>query len=155
MNKKMLLAALLAVCLTLTLCACGGAETPAGENNTTTTTEATTTTTTTTAAPTAPTAPTPEDGQVLYTIKVVDAAGAPVEGVYVQICLDTCDFKATDSEGVAYFCKPEADYKVAFTEAPDTYYYFENGSREMTLTYGADSTPTEGEVLTNDVELEW
>lgn len=141
MNKKMLLAALLAVCLTLTLCACGGAETPSIDvENTTTTTEATTTTTT---APTAPTAPTPGDGEVLYTIKVVDAAGAPVEGVYVQLCLETCIFAPTDSEGIAYFCKPEADYKVAFTETPDTYYYFEDGSREMTLTYGADSTPTE------------
>lgn len=154
MNKKLLLAALLAVCLTLTLCACGGAASgPANEPADTT---ASTTTTTTTAAPTTPTAPTPADGEVLYTIKVVDKDGNPAEGVYVQLCLDTCVFAPTDSEGVAYFCKPEAEYKVAFSEAPDNYYYFEDGSREMTLTYDLSANATdEAEPSTNDVELQW
>lgn len=153
MNKNVWLAALLAVCLTLTLCACsGGEENPVNEPENSTTT----TTTTTTAATAAPTAPTPADGEVLYTIKVVDTAGAPVEGVYVQLCLDVCVFAPTDSEGVAYFCKPEAEYKVAFTEAPDDYYYFEDGSTEMTLTYDLYATETtDSEPITNDAELSW
>ena len=157
MNKKVLLAGLLAVCLCLTLCACGGTEAPAEETPaTTTTTEAPTTTTTEAAAPTAPTA---ADGEVLYTIKVVDEAGAPVEGVYVQLCKDTCVFAATDAEGAAYFSKPEDEYKVAFTEAPDTYYYFEDGATEITLTYGAaadtDATTEAPDNYFNDAELQW
>lgn len=154
MNKKLLLAALLAVCLTLTLCACGDPAGPAEEPANTT---ESTTTTTTTAAPTTPTAPTPGDGEVLYTIKVVDKDGNPMEGVYVQMCQgETCVFAPSDSEGNVYFCKPEAEYKVAFSEAPDTNYYFEDGSHEMTLTYGVSATPTEeAEPSTNDVELQW
>ena len=147
MNKKNFLAAVLAFCMMLTLCACGGeaaTETPA---DTTAPTESTTSAT----EATAPTAPTPADGEVLYTIKVVDTEGNPVAGVYVQLCLDVCVFTATDTQGIAYFCKPEAEYKVAFTEAPEIYYYFENGSHEMTLVYDLGAT----EPSTNDVELQW
>ena len=161
MNKKIFLAGLLAVCLCLTLCACGGSQPPA-EETPSTTTEAPTTTTTTTAAPTKPTA---ADGEVLYTIKVVDKDGNPVEGVYVQLCKDTCVFAPTDAEGAAYFSKPEDEYKVAFTEAPDTYYYFEDGSCEITLTYdltanaetnvATEATEAEDGNLYNDVELTW
>ncbi len=158
MNKNVLLAGLLALCLCLTLCACGGNDGPVTETPSTTS-QAPTTTTTTTEAPATPTAPTPADGQVLYTIKVVDKDGAAVEGVYVQMCTETCVFTATDSEGNAYFCVAEDEYKVAFTEAPDTYYYFEDGAHEMTLTYDLnaveDTDPTEGENLYNDAELEW
>lgn len=151
MNKKSFLAAVLAFCLMLTLCACGDSEPATDATNDTTASTESTTVATESAAPTTPTAPTPADGEVLYTIKVVDAAGNPKSGVYVQLCLDVCVFAPTDSEGVAYFCKPEAEYKVAFTEAPDTYYYFENGSHEMTLVYDPAAT----EPSTNDVELQW
>ena len=148
MNKKVLLAGLLAVCLCLTLCACGGTEAPVEETPSTTapTTEAPTTTTTEAAEPTA------AEGEVLYTIKVVDAEGAPVEGVYVQLCKEVCVFAATDANGIATFSKPEDEYKVAFTEAPDTYYYFEDGSREITLTYELGNAE---ENLFNDAELQW
>ena len=88
MNKKILLA-VLALCLTLALCACGGtgdnATTlqPEATESTTTTTEATTTTTT------APAIPTPEEGQVLYAVKIVDAAGNPVEGAHIGTRIGT------------------------------------------------------------------
>ena len=157
MNKKILLAVLLAACLTLTLCACGGettgpSEEPAVSTTTTTTTAATTTTTA------APSIPTPGEGQVLYSVKVVDAAGAPVVGTYVQLCLEQCVFAGTDAEGVAYFCLAEEDYKVTIIGDPSaTEYHFEAGSHELTLTYDA-ATPTTAateEPMTNDVVLDW
>lgn len=154
MNKKMLLAALLAVCLTLTLCACGGE--PAGPADEPTTTAPTTTTTT--AAPTTPTVPTPADGEVLYTVKVVDSTGAPVVGTYVQLCLESCVFKGTDTEGKAYFCLPEEDYKVTIIgDASATEYHFPEGSHELTLTYDVEGA-TESQddnAQYNDVELDW
>ena len=96
------------------------------------TTEATTTTTT------APAIPTPEEGQVLYAVKIVDAAGNPVEGAYAQLCLETCVFQPTNAEGIAYFCLPEADYKVTIIgdEAAGEH-HFEAGSYEITLTQSA------------------
>lgn len=133
MNKKILLV-VLALCLTIGLCACGGNE-PA-EQPTPSTTESTTTTTT--AAPTAPAVPTPGEGQVLYTVKIVDANGNPVEGAYAQLCLETCVFQPTNAEGIAYFCLPEADYKVTIigdTAAGE--HHFEAGSHEITLTQSA------------------
>lgn len=160
MNKKSFLAAVLAVCMMLTLAACGGSdpapEAPAAEADVSSSTTASTTTTT--AAPTNA-IPTPQDGEVLYTIKVVDTDGNPKAGVYVQLCLDTCVFAATDATGAAYFSKPEAEYKVAFTEQPEVYYYFEDGSREMTLVYDL-AAPNAGEEAatdpsTNDAELSW
>ena len=160
MNKKSFLVALLAVCLMLALCACGGSE-PAVDNGTEATQPTESTTTTTTASEvTTPTAPTPADGQVLYTINVVDADGNAKEGVYVQLCKDTCVFAPTDSEGNAYFCMPQDEYKVCFSEQPEIFYYFESGSREMTLVYElASAEPTETaaetEPSTNDAELVW
>ena len=134
MNKKMI-AALLAVCMMVCLCACNGGGNggvvPQPET-TTTTTEPTTTTTTGSAIPT------PGEGQVLYTVKIVDANGNPVEGAYAQLCLETCVFQATNAEGIAYFCLPEADYKVTIigdTAAGE--HHFEAGSHEITLTQSA------------------
>lgn len=136
MNKKIMLV-VLALCLTIGLCACGGS----GDGDAVTlqpqsTTESTTTTTT--AAPTAPAVPTPGEGQVLYTVKIVDANGNPVEGAYAQLCLETCVFQPTNAEGIAYFCLPEADYKVTIigdTAAGE--HHFEAGSHEITLTQSA------------------
>ena len=134
MNKKILLV-VLALCLTIGLCACGGSGDPVTLQPTESTTESTTTTTT---APTAPAVPTPGEGQVLYTVKIVDADGNPVEGAYAQLCLETCVFQATNAEGIAYFCLPEADYKVTIigdTAAGE--HHFEAGSHEITLTQSA------------------
>ena len=133
MNKKLLLA-VLALCLTVCLCACGEA-TPNTPDTPDTTTEPTTTTTT---APSAPAIPTPGDGEVLYSVKIVDADGNPVEGAYAQLCLETCVFQPTNAEGIAYFCLPEADYKVTIIgdEAAGEH-HFEAGSHEITLTQSA------------------
>lgn len=161
MNKKTFLAAVLAVCMMLALCACGGE--PAAEPIQPTDAP----TAPTTAAPTepaAPTAPTPADGEVLYTVKVVDKDGNPKAGAYVQMCLEACVFKVTDAAGNAYFCMAEADYKVTLMDdgtAPAGYvakeHHFEAGAHEMTLVYDYTAenaaAPSE-EPITNDIEFD-
>ena len=148
MNKK-IIAAVLAVCMMVCLCSCVTInQEPVDEPATTTTTEATTTTTT--GAESA--IPTPGEGQVLYAVKVVDSNGAPVANEYVQMCLETCVFQATNAEGIAYFTCAEADYKVTVMSDPNaTEYHFEGGSHEMTITYD----PAAAEPNTNDVTLAW
>ena len=163
MNKKTFLAAVLAFCLMLTLCACGGE--PAAEPSQPSG-DATTVPSAAPTEPAAPTAPTPADGEVLYTVKVLDKDGNPKAGAYVQMCLEACVFKITDAAGNAYFCMAEADYKVTLMDdgtAPEGYvakeHHFESGSHEMTLVYdytaeNAAAAPSD-EPNTNDVELEW
>lgn len=148
MNKKVIIAAVLAVLMMVCLCACNGGNGSDVQQpeTTTTTTEATTTTTTA-----ASDIPTPGEGQVLYSVKVVDSNGAPVKDVYVQMCLESCVFQGTNAEGIAYFTCAEADYKVTVMSDPEaTEYHFENGSHEMTITFdpAADSN-------TNDATLAW
>jgi len=159
MNKNRFLAAVLAFCLMLTLCACGSDpapatppedSTPSADNNTTPSGENT--------APsgetTRPTAPTPAEGQVLYTIKVVDTDGNAKANVAVNLCdSNGCDYKVTDVAGYAYFCKPESDWKAAFSELPEIYYYFEEGTREMTLIYDLGAPATE-EPTYNEIEFD-
>lgn len=161
MNKKTFLAAVLAVCMMLALCACGG------ESATEPTQPTDAPTAPTTAAPTepaAPTAPTPADGEVLYTVKVVDKDGNPKAGAYVQMCLEACVYKVTDAAGNAYFCMAEADYKVTLMDdgtAPAGYvakeHHFEAGAHEMTLVYDYTAenaaAPSE-EPITNDIEFD-
>lgn len=148
MNKK-IIAALLAVCLMVCLCACNGGGNGSDvqqPETTTTTTEPTTTTTTGSAIPT------PGEGQVLYSVKVVNSKGEPVANEYVQMCLETCVFQPTNAEGIAYFTCAEADYKVTVMSDPAaTEYHFESGSHEMTITYD----PAAAEPNTNDVTLAW
>lgn len=148
MNKKMI-AALLAVCLMVCLCACNGGGNGSDvqqPETTTTTTEPTTTTTTGSAIPT------PGEGQVLYSVKIVNSKGEPVANEYVQMCLETCVFQPTNAEGIAYFTCAEADYKVTVMSDPAaTEYHFESGSHEMTITYD----PAAAEPNTNDVTLAW
>lgn len=81
-----------------------------------------------------------EDGKVTYTVKVVDGEGAPLAGVAVQICKDSCLPGVTNAEGVATFRVVEAEgYKASFLTVPEGYtaeatdIYFESGSTELTL----------------------
>ena len=125
---KTFVAALLAVLLMVSLCACG---TPADNGDTaqttTTTTEATTTTT---GVP---------EGKVQYKVTVLDEAGAPVVGAFVQICKETCIPCPTDANGVATWTVDEDEYKVSFAVAPAGYaveeaYYFDGDATELTIT---------------------
>ena len=94
MNMKKFLAFLLAGCLMLGLCACGGTtgeETKGTEAKPVETTEATAgeTTEATTPAP-------------AYTVKVVDEGGNPIAGAMVQMCQgENCIPAVTDAQGVA------------------------------------------------------
>lgn len=133
---KGLTALLLVLCLLWGLCACGG---EAAQE----TTEAPVQTQ---PAPVETTAAPADDGKVLYTVTVVDEAGAPISGAMVQICLDACYPGMTDENGQAKFSVLEADYKVSFLSLPagftysggeDTF-YFENGSCELTVTLKAE-----------------
>lgn len=126
-NCKILLAALLAVLMMVSLCACVGGQ-PDDNTDGTTTTAPTTTTTTQ-----------PDDDKTTYKVTVLDEDGAPVVGAFVQICKETCIPCATDDNGVATWSLDEDEYKVSFVMAPTGYaveeaYYFDGDATEMTIT---------------------
>lgn len=125
MKMRNVLAAILVLCMALSLMACGNTE---PQETTQATTEATT-------EATKPV----DDGKVAYKVTVVDNAGNPIAGAMVQMCLETCFPAVTNENGVAEFSLAEADYKVSFINAPEGYtveeaYYFEAGSHEMIIT---------------------
>ena len=127
--KRFVIFALIA-CLSLGLCACGGAgDTP----------ETTGTPETTAAVPET----TVDDGKVTYTVRVVDADGNPIANAAVQICKETCLPGMTNDEGMAVFNVVEDDYKVSFMTVPAGFeaeaeeFYFEAGSYELTITLKA------------------
>ena len=132
MNFKRMLAMMLAVCMTLCLCACGGSE-----SDTPATTEAKVPETT--AAQETESAAV--DSKVDYTVTVQDEEGNPISGVIVQWCLETCFPGVTDASGVATYHAEEADYHVQINSMPAGYTYsteeqefsYEGSSREMTI----------------------
>ena len=133
MKLKNILLVILALCMVFALCACGkpaangSDETPAPSSTNETTEE-------TTEA---------DDGKVTYTVTVVDEAGKPVVGAFVQLCLEACIPALTDAQGVATYNLEEADYKVSFVSMPAGYtcdtneFHFEEGKYEMTITMKA------------------
>lgn len=129
---KRMMALVLALLLTLGLCACGGAESAP--------TEAPETTPATEAPTAAPETEAADDGKVTYTIHVQDENGAPLAGVMVQICKDACLPGMTDADGNAIFTVAEDDYKASFLSLPEGYdytteeteFYFD-GATEITL----------------------
>lgn len=146
MKIKNILSLILALCLVLGLCACGGGEeTTETEAATEAATEAVTEAATE-AATEASEETEADNGTVTYKVTVVDEAGAPIAGAMVQICLDTCLPGMTNAEGVAEYQVAEADYKVSFLALPEGYtytteeteFYFESGSTEMTITLKAE-----------------
>ncbi len=99
---KTLLAALLAVAMMVSLCACVGGEPDDKTDGTTTTTPTTTTTTKATV----------DDSQVTYTVKVLDENGAPVVGAMLQTCNDAgCipHMIPTDATGTISFQRPKGE----------------------------------------------
>lgn len=136
---KRFMAVALLLCMVLGLCACGGSDTPAE--------------TTEPEAPVETTAPVEETEAPVeeefngYKVTVVDEAGTPIPGAVVQLCLDTCFPGITDENGVALFNMEEAEYKVSFAALPTGYtytteeqeFYFENGSKELTITLKAEA----------------
>lgn len=144
-NIRHLAAALLALCVIISLCACGGnndSTEPAG----TETTPATVGSVKETGDTDAETEPPAEDGKVTYTVTVVDGDGNGIAGAMVQICMNTCYPGVTDASGTVQFSVPEEDYKVSFLSLPEGYTYssdeqefhFDDGSTDMTIVLAAE-----------------
>ena len=128
---KNLVALLLVLCMALSLCACGG------DNAVEATEAATEAPVVVETEPAVEETEAIDDGKVVYTITVQDEAGNPIANAMVQMCLETCIPGMTNENGAA-----QADYKVSFLTIPEglaaeEYYYFENGSTEMTITLKA------------------
>jgi ABC-type Fe3+-hydroxamate transport system substrate-binding protein len=125
MNVKRVSVFLLALCLFLGLCACGGSN----EQTTPTTTE-----------PVQNVADPIDDGKLTYLVTVVDESGRPVPQVIVQLCRQSCFVAVTNDEGIAAFSLSEDDYKASVTIMPEGYqtdteeFYFADGSKELTIT---------------------
>jgi hypothetical protein len=87
---------------------------------------------------------TTDDGKVTYTVKVVDANGAPVAGAAVQFCDDNgcCMPVATNAEGIVTLCDAESNFHVTLASVPegfaaDTTEYYFDGAFELTITLNA------------------
>lgn len=139
MKLKNIVVLMLALCMVFVLCACGGEE----KTDNSTPDPTTVPTSDPTTAPTKPSEPTVNDGKVTYTVKVVDEAGNPIAGAMVQLCQEACMPAMTDANGVATYTTAEANYKVSFVQMPEGYtadateFYFDTGSRDMTITLKA------------------
>ncbi len=148
MNFKriaLLLAAALVLSAMMSFVACDGGD---GEQ----TTEAPTKDAATTQAPAteqgseaATTEAQTESGKVTYTVKVVDANGAPVKDVAVQFCdANGCRMPvATNAEGIVTLTDNESDFHVTLASVPagfaaDTTEYYFDGEVELTITLQAE-----------------
>ena len=137
------LASVLCVCLLCTV-ACdqgeGEEQSTKAETNAPESTEATTEQTTEQATEEVTT----DDGKVTYTVKVVDANGAPVAGAAVQFCDDNgCRMPvATNAEGIVTLHEAESNFHVTLASVPegfaaDTTEYYFDGAFELTITLNA------------------
>lgn len=133
---KKLFAALLLVCMAVSLCACGASEATEPQDTIPAVTQ-----------PQVTEAPTEAEATgVTYTIKVVDEGGNPVAGAMVQLCAEMCLPKITDSNGVAVYENMEerSDYKASVTVYPagyeqlgDVVDHYLDGATEVTITVKA------------------
>ncbi len=81
-----------------------------------------------------------------FKVTVTDDAGAPVEGVVLQVCKDTCVPCVTDAEGVASFnVEVTSEHKLSVLTLPEGYEY--TGEAEIYLEDGM----TEFSVVINKV----
>lgn len=142
--KQRIFAALLALTLLLSLCACAPTAQP--------TQPATTAPAQTTVAPIQPTTQ-PEDGKVTYRVSVTDENGTPLPNVMVQLCLTSCIPGSTDESGTAAFRLEEGDYHASVMVMPEGYsyigteteFYFEAEKTELTIVLKAVSAETQPE----------
>lgn len=136
MKIKSFLLVLLALCLTVCLCACGDDVVPNDDSSKGNQNNDKSSTTTSTTAPTTTTTKVPV---AKYTIKVVDEGGNPIPQVMVQLCLTSCTPAMTQADGTATFQMVEANYDIKFASIPEGYaadetvYHFDEGSYEKTL----------------------
>ncbi len=132
---KSLFVLVLALCMMVSLCACGGEGDTSEETTNNDVAETTNNEVEETTAA--------EDDRITYKVTVVDEENNPVVGAMVQLCLEACIPALTNNNGVAIFKAEEADYKVSFVKMPDGYtcdteaFYFAEGSYELTITLKA------------------
>lgn len=142
-NIKRILSLLIALCMIACLCACGGTNEPAEDDNkenvqndlpdTSDDSESESDT---------------EENVPAFNVKVVDGAGTPVKGVMIQICKDVCVPAMTGDDGIAVFNNLEITdgYKLSVLSCPEGYEY--TGEAEVYL----DSGITEFTVEINEVQ---
>ena len=125
---KRLLAAILALLVVFSLCACG-ADTET--NDKTDKIESSTT------QSSSENESSEEEKAAAFEVKVVDDMGNPVEGVMLQICKDSCIPAKTDANGVATFNIEidEDGYKLSVLSCPTGYEY--RGEAEVYLDEGS------------------
>lgn len=139
-SVKTLLALLLALCMTLGLCACGE---DSGKETETSGTEQSSSPSTDGSEETEESKKEPT-----YTVTVVDEGKNPVAGAVVQLCQgDNCNPVPTNADGVAEYYLAEGDYKVSFVVIPagyelsgdETEFHFADGENTLTITLKAVS----------------
>ena len=88
---------------------------------------------------------TANDGKVTYTVKVVDANGAPVKDVAIQFCDDNgCRMPVpTNAEGIVTLTDAESNFHVTVASVPagfaaDANEYYFDGELELTITLQAE-----------------
>lgn len=148
MNTKRifaLLAAVLALCTLMSFVACDGTENGTdGETTTQAATQAPTQNETT-KEPADEQTTQADDGKVTYTVKVVDANGAPVKDVAVQFCDDNgCRMPvATNAEGIVTLTDKASNFHITIASVPAGYaadsneYYFDDETM-LTVTLTAE-----------------
>ena len=140
-HMKRMLGVVLAVCMVLALAACGGGSNSGADVSNDAPASSGVTSEPADSTPASSEEETPvDDGNVTYTVSVIDEDGNPVSGIMVQICKDSCMPTMTDANGVATWRVAEDEYKVSFTTSPagfidytGTEFYFDAGSTEMTI----------------------
>ena len=147
-----LLVSALMLCTLLTAVACDGGE---GEDTSAEQTTAAPTEGTTTKAPTTEEVTdeetttaeetTVDESKVTYTVKVVDANGAPVAGAEIKFCDDNgCRMPvATNAEGIVTMTDVESNFHVTVGAVPtgfaaDANEYYFDGTFELTITLAAE-----------------
>ena len=148
MNTKRifaLLASVLALCTLMSFVACDGTENGTdGETTTQAATQAPTQNETT-KEPADEQTTQADDGKVTYTVKVVDANGAPVKDVAVQFCDDNgCRMPvATNAEGIVTLTDNASNFHITIASVPAGYaadsneYYFDDETM-LTVTLTAE-----------------
>lgn len=122
-----ILVLVLAMALVLCLSACGGNENETPPTDGTSGTDVTTEPLTSESEQTEPTVTEPEAVEYVYTIKVMDVDGAPVSGVFVQVCAGvSCVPMQTDANGIAGYVAEvtgdgELTAKIMTTTLPEGY----------------------------------
>ena len=140
-NIKRILSLLIALCMIMCLCACGGTSESANKDNDENVSNDTLDTSKDTKDSDTESDTDTEDATPVFNVTVVDANGAPVKGIMVQICKDACTPAMTNDEGIATFNMEITDgyklsvmtpnYQIASGEAE---IYLESGATEYTLT---------------------